>query len=469
MFHSVRAQLTLWYCGVLAVILVVFSVISYVLMARQIRENTDASLADTASELTAAFRGDAAEGSTRDVLLDFRYSDREILVLSPSGEVVARSRTRTLPPEAMAALHSMMKQHHNGFFTLPGGEESDGLRAFASPITVLGKPYAVIVIRSLHEETDRLEEAAQALFLGIPVALLIASVGGYLLAKKSLAPVLDMSRKAQQIGADTLNERIAVRNEKDELGILAGTLNGLLSRLQDSFESQRRFMADASHELRTPISIMQGEADVTLSRPHRSEEEYRGSLEIIQKASKKLTRVVQNLFLLARSDAGHYPIDSSRFYLDEVVEACVKSVRTIAASRKIDIELEPATEMMMTGDEDLIHRMVLNLLDNALKYSEAGGRVSVRLEKRGELNVITISDTGPGIPGDEQHRIFDRFYRVDRARGAAGGYGGAGLGLPIARWIAEVHGGGVTLLRSDLDGSAFAITLPSSESVQGFH
>ena len=466
MFHSVRAQLTLWYCGVLAVILIAFSGISYVLIASQIRESTDESLADTSHEFTAAFSDKAAEESARDVFLDFRYSDREILVLSPAGEVIARSRTRALPSETMSTLRTMARLR--GFFTIPGGEDEDGLRAFATPLTVLGKPYSVIVIRSLHEQTDRLENAARALFLGIPVALLIASVGGYLLARKSLAPVLEMSRKAQQIGADTLSERIVVRNEKDELGILANTLNSLLSRLQDAFDSQRRFMADASHELRTPLSIMQGEADVTLARPHRTEDEYRSSLDIIQQASKRLTRIVQNLFLLARSDAGSYPIDRSRFYLDEVVDSCLTSLRTIASSRDIEISFDKRTEVVMTGDEDLVHRMVLNLVENALKYSTAGGRVSVRLETKGSSNEITVSDTGPGIPPEDQDRIFDRFYRLDRARGAqrAAGYGGAGagLGLPIARWIAEIHSGSVRLASSGAEGSTFIVALPVSYS-----
>jgi len=334
MFHSVRARLTLWYCGLLAVILVAFSSISYVLLARQIRATTDSSLSETASEFSAAFREEGPEESSREVLLDFRYSDREILVFSPDGTVVASSRTRTLPESARSELRRFVAAHRTGYITIAGGEENEGFRAFAMALTVLGKPYTVVVTRSLHEQADRLESAAHAIFWAIPLALVIASASGYLLARKSLAPVLEMSQKAREISAQTLSERISVRNERDELGVLATTLNGLLSRLENSFDSQRRFMADASHELRTPLSIMQGEAEVTLSRPQRTEEEYRASLEIIRKASRKLTRVVQNLFLLARSDAGHYPVKSSRFYLDELVADCVTSVRTASWLRQ---------------------------------------------------------------------------------------------------------------------------------------
>lgn len=467
MFHSVRARLTLWYCGVLAVILMAFSGISYALIARQVTESTDEALSDTSLEFAAAFRDEVSEGNSRDVFLDFHYADREILVLSPAGEVLARSRMRTLPAETLSMLASLARRR--GFFTIPGGEDDDGLRALSTPLTIQGKPYSVIVVRSLHEQTDRLENAFRALFLGIPVALLVASVGGYVLARKSLAPVLEMSRKAEQIGADTLSERIVVRNEKDELGILAHTLNGLLSRLQEAFDSQRRFMADASHELRTPLSIMQGEADVTLSRPHRTEEEYRSSLDITQRASQRLTRIVQNLFLLARSDAGCYPMNRSRFYLDEVVDSCLTSLRTIASSRNIEITFNQRIEVVMSGDEDLIHRMVLNLVENALKFSAAGGLVSVGLETDGSTNTLSISDRGRGISAEEQDRIFDRFYRVDRARGTpwAGGYGGAGLGLPIARWIAEMHSGTVRLAHSGAEGSTFVVALPVSPWPEG--
>jgi two-component system OmpR family sensor kinase len=464
MFHSVRARLTLLYCGLLAVILVAFSAISYVLLARQIRSTTDASLAETTGEFTAAFRDEGPPSSSREVLLDFRYSDREILVLSSNGAVVASSRTQTLPASARNQLRSLVAAHRTGFLTIPGGEDNDGFRALATPIQVLGKPYTVVVSQPLHQQTDRLEDAARATFWGIPLALVIASASGYLLARKSLAPVLEMSHKARDISAQTLSDRISVRNERDELGVLGMTLNGLLSRLEKSFESQQRFMADASHELRTPLSIMQGEAEVSLSRPHRSEQEYRASLEIIRKASRKLSRIVQNLFLLARGDAGPYPIRSSRFYLDELVADCVTSVRMLAAARNLEVIYEMPPEMLMVGDEDLLHRMVLNLLDNAIKYTPSGGRIEIQLCHDGDSFRLSVGNSGTPIPVEEQQRIFDRFHRLDRTRRRTGDEdygGGAGLGLPIARWIAEVHGGTLSV-SSDESGNRFTATLPAT-------
>ena len=456
MFHSVRARLTLWYTAILALVLIIFSAVSYVLLAREIRAETDASLADTAHEFAAAF--DPADHSRgRDVLLDFRYSDREILVLSPRGDLVMASKSR-IGPDERQRIEAFVRAGGKGLRTIPGGEEGDGVRIIVTPINVVGTHYTVVVARALSEQADRLESAAHAVFFGIPLALLVAAAGGYLLARKSLAPVTTMSMKARQIGAETLDERIEIGNERDELGFLAATLNGLLERLQRAFESQRRFMADASHELRTPIAIIQGEADVALARHDRSAGDYRESIEVMQRAARKLTRIVQNLFLLARGDAGRYPITMSRFYLGEVVGDCVRGMRSVARPRGVEISCAAPEDMVIVADEELIHRLVLNLVENAVKFTPDGGRVHVAVEAGDGVCTIRVTDTGVGIPPDDQTRIFERFFRGDRTRPQNGG--GAGLGLPIARWIAEVHGGELRLEHSGGEGSVFVAVLP---------
>lgn len=456
MLHSVRARLTLWYTAILALVLVIFGAVSYVLLAREIRAETDASLADTAHEFAAAF--DPAEHTQgRDALLDFRYSDREILVLSPRAEVVMASKSK-ISTDERKRIEAFVRGGGRGFYSIPGGEEGDGIRIIATPIDVVGTHYTVVVARALSEQADRLESAAHAVFFGIPVALLVAAAGGYLLARKSLAPVTVMSMKARQIGAETLDERIETGNERDELGFLAVTLNGLLERLQGSFESQRRFMADASHELRTPIAIIQGEADVALGRD-RSAADYRESIEVMQRAARKLTRIVQNLFLLARGDAGRYPVSMSRFYLGEIVADCVRGMRSVAQSRGVTLTCSSAEDMVIVADEELIHRLVLNLVENAVKFTPEGGKVHVSLASEGGRYAIRVADTGPGIPPAEQERIFERFYRGDRIRPTNAG--GAGLGLPIARWIAEVHGGELKLDHSGPEGSEFVALLPA--------
>lgn len=466
MFHSVRARLTLWYTGILAVVLVAFSVISYALLAREIHAATDALLASTAHEFTAAFGADPSWPDSREnALLDFRYSDRTIEVFGVDGRLIASSRS-SLSRAERDAIVKIVRRGLNGYATISGGADDEGIRLLANPVDVLGIRHVVVVAHDLHDEAERLESAKRALFLGIPLALLLAAAGGYVMARKSLASVTTMSAKARQIGAETLTERINVENERDELGYLATTLNELLERLQRAFESQRSFMADASHELRTPLAIIQGEADVSLSRAERSANEYRESISIIQTAARKLTRIVESLFLLARTDAGRYPITRTRFYLDELISDAVRGLRSVAATRRVELLCECQPDLMITADEALIHRMVLNLIDNALKFTPPGGRVNVSATSSGDTYVVRVSDTGIGITQADSERIFERFYRGERTRSArtpAIVSTGAGLGLPIARWIAEVHGGRLVLERSDETGTTFMITLPRGD------
>jgi two-component system OmpR family sensor kinase len=379
------------------------------------------------------------------------------MVLSPAGQLMVTSKSMIGAAERQR-IEAFVRAGGKGLRTIPGGEEGDGIRIIVTPITVVGTHYTVVVARGLSEQADRLESAAHAVFFGIPLALLVAAAGGYLLARKSLAPVTTMSMKARQIGAETLDERIEIGNERDELGFLAATLNGLLERLQRAFESQRRFMADASHELRTPIAIIQGEADVALARHDRSADDYRESIEVMQRAARKLTRIVQNLFLLARGDAGRYPITMSRFYLGEVVGDCVRGMQSVARPRGVEISCAAPEDLVIVADEELIHRLVLNLVENAVKFTPDKGRVHVAVEAGDGVCTIRVTDTGVGISPDDQTRIFERFFRGDRTRPHNGG--GAGLGLPIARWIAEVHGGELTLEHSGEEGSVFVAVLP---------
>jgi heavy metal sensor kinase len=456
MFHSVRARLTLWYTAILALVLIIFSAVSYVLLAREIRADTDASLADTAHQLAATWNP-AEHSRGRGMLLDFRYNDREIMVFSPTGQIVASSKA-TIGAVERGRIAALVRAGERGFHTIAGGDENDGVRIVAVPVNVAGRQYTGVVARDLDEQADRLESAAHAVFVGTPLALIVAAAGGYLLARKSFAAVTRMSMKARQIGAESLDERIDVGDQRDELGLLATTLNGLLERLQHAFASQRRFMADASHELRTPIAIIQGEADVALARSDRPADDYRESIAVMQRAARKLTRIVQNLFLLARGDEGGYPISMSRFYLGEVAGDCVRGLRSVAQARGIEMTCSAEEDIVIVADEELIHRLILNLVENAVKFTPDGGRVQVAVEASGGLCSIRVTDSGAGIPLEDQAHIFERFFRVDRARSVSAG--GAGLGLPIARWIAEVHGGEVRLERSDATGSVFVAELP---------
>jgi two-component system OmpR family sensor kinase len=456
MFHSVRARLTLWYTAILALVLAVFCAISYLLLSSAIHSATDASLAETAREWSPSFAPPRVERSTRPA---HGFADRAVLLFAADGRLLESSPSRLTPAEH-GRIRAAVLAGLDGFATIAGGDEGDGIRLLAFAVRAAGRRDVVVIAQDLDPQADRLEAAVRAIALGIPLALLIAAGGGYLLARKSLAPVTAMSMEAREIGATTLDKRIEVRNERDELGFLAVTLNDLLGRLQRSFDSQRTFMADASHELRTPVAIIQGEADVALSRS-RSANDYRESIEIMQKAARKLARVVDDLFLLARGDAGSYPVIRSRFYLEELVLGCLRSMKSLAEAKRIEVCCEAPYETILFADEELIQRMLMTLLDNAIKFTPEVGWVVVRVALEDATCVIRVSDSGPGIRPEDAPRLFERFFRAERARGAQWGRGsGAGLGLAIGRWIAEAHGGTLTLEPSPR-GATFAARLPT--------
>jgi signal transduction histidine kinase len=275
-----------------------------------------------------------------------------------------------------------------------------------------------------------------------------------------------MSERARLIGAKSLDQKLPVANPRDELGQLTVTFNELLARLDAAFTQQRQFMADASHELRTPLSVIRTTTGVTLDQPHHDESEYRDAVSMIDEQARRLTRIVEDMFTLARADAGRYPLRKSKFYLDELIEEAVRAASVLASGKRVTINVVNSSEALFYGDEDLLRQMILNLLDNAVKYAPEGSAVSLSLTRQRGYYLIEVSDAGPGIPAEAQSHIFERFYRVDKARsrskGAVGG--GGGLGLAIARWIAESHEGSLRLARSDKSGSAFVASLPIPES-----
>jgi signal transduction histidine kinase len=297
--------------------------------------------------------------------------------------------------------------------------------------------------------------------VAIPTALALAMIAGWLLAQRSLAPMVMMRQHAARISASTLAERLPVPNPNDEVGQLASVINALLSRLEQSFTRQREFMADASHELRTPVTIVQHEASFALSRAGRPAAEYEESLSIVRDAGRRMRLIVDDLFLLAAADAGETPVRRALLYLDDVIRGCAREARSLAHQRGAKLELALLGDAPFWGDEALLHRLVLNLLDNAIKYSPAGALVSVRLVRQASGYLIEVEDRGAGIPSDVQPHVFERFVRADSARSPDATHSsGAGLGLSIARWIAEAHSGELRLARSSTAGTVFALTLP---------
>jgi two-component system OmpR family sensor kinase len=477
---SVRVRLTLWYTGVLALVLVLVAIVTYLFYARDIYKRIDSGLVELSSAFTTTFRAELADqtdpdpvkGAAREAMIEHRFRDTVFALLDPDGKVLVNSLE--LPAVGLTKEKFDDELFHTDSFrsvvsnsraavslvkTVRGGK--NGLRAYACPLNVANRDYTLVVMQSLHPQKELLDDIRNTFLWIIPLALLLASVGGYFLARKSLSPVVAMATQARGMGAQNLRDRLAVPNRRDEMGQLALSFNQLLERLEETFERQRRFISDASHELRTPVAILRGESEVTLSRPERSSEEYRESLAILRDESLRLTHIIEDLFTLTRADAGQYPLSLREIYLDELAGEVLHQTRSLVVPKQIALTSSIEPDLPFRGDEALLRRLLLNLLENAIKYTPEGGSIHFRCAREGNQYVVSITDSGAGIPPELHASIFERFFRVDKARSRADNdTGGAGLGLSIARWIAEAHHGQLNLIRSDATGSTFTATFP---------
>lgn len=473
---SLRSRLTLWYTAFLAVPLIAFAVVVYFIFAQALSARTDRFIGDALSafsrELAAERRaaGDVAEamGTTVD---EVRFRDLHIAILDSGRRVVASTAVvgDSIPDgrPSPRAIGEVVDALHARELSTPIGVDvptSEGVyRVLARPLAIRGQAFTLTGTYSLSNVEEMLERIRRVFVIVIPLLILCAATGGYFLAERSLAPVSAMTARAAAISATNLHERLPIGGG-DELVGLARVVNDLLERLEVAFEQQRRFMADASHELRTPTAILRTEADVTLSRDHRTEDEYRDSMTVIQDAARRLTRIVEDLFLLARADSGNLVARHEPLYLDEIVDDTVRGVRQVAERRDVRISIRQTIEAPLDGDADLLGRLLLNLLDNAIKHSPEGGTVDVGMSRVDGRYEIAVIDAGAGIPAEARDRVFERFFRVDAARSRGDGtpIGGAGLGLAIARRIAELHGGGLDLIDSRPGRTEFRLTLPTA-------
>ncbi len=297
----------------------------------------------------------------------------------------------------------------------------------------------------------------------LPLLVLLASLLGYWLSGWSLAPVKRIIETAESIGAQNLSRRLEVPKARDELRRLTQTLNAMLHRIETSFNKITQFTADASHDLRTPVAVMRTTAEIALRRP-RTIAEYRNALSKILATSVETSELLENLLTLARADAGALGMDMHRVDLGAHVRKAQERAALLSAEKNVDVTLKaPANPVWVTADAIAIDRLLLILLDNAVKYTPAGGRCEIALSQDQSEARITVRDSGIGIAQDDLKSIFDRFYRADRARSK--NTGGAGLGLAIARWITELHGGMIAVESTPGAGSVFRVSLPAGQAV----
>ena len=303
---------------------------------------------------------------------------------------------------------------------------------------------------------QQLDEILVVLVLGLPLIVALAGVGGYVLARRALAPIEHLGTEARRITAERLHERLSVPNQRDEIGRLAAVINDTLARLESSFEQLRRFTADASHELRTPLSVIRGIGEMHL-RETLTPAEYKDAMGSMLEEVDRMTRLVDTLLRVSRADAGTVRLSRDAVDLGQLARDVVASLGILAEEREQRIDVDATADVHVFADRLVLSDALTNVIDNAIKYSPRAAAISVRIERNGDDAIVAVIDQGSGIPSEHRERIFDRFYRVDEGRSRE--MGGSGLGLAIARWAVEINGGRISV-DSTSDGSEFRIVLP---------
>jgi len=461
MINSFRVRLTAWYLAFFSLLFVLFSLFLYGVLSNALRDRLDESLRseiDTAAgmfddeleevkgDVTAAASETASGMRVRDTLVAV-VADGLLLAASDPSRLRETGSIAGLvaqPPEA----GQVVELPHYG---------PSGARAVVRRVPAGGREVLVIALAPLDPIVAELLVVRRVIFIALPLLLGIAGLGGYLLTTRGLAPLGWMANQAREISGASLHRRLEIGGAADELIVLSASFNELLARLDQSFETMRRFVADASHELRTPLSVIRGEADVALAQD-RSAASYRESLAIVLDESRRLSRLVDDLLNLARADSGHVKLQVQDFYFNDLLAECCRSAQAMAGARRIELECRCAGDAPFRGDEELLRRLVMNLLDNAIRYTPPDGTITATLEVELSEVRIGIADNGIGIAPEAAPHVFERFYRADEARSRQDG--GFGLGLSIVKWVAEAHHGAVKLASQPGAGSAFTVTLP---------
>ena len=514
MIRSLRWRLQAWHAVVLTAVLMIFGVIVYHLLWQTRLHEIDAGLDRTAEVLTSRLRrlssmpqwrgwrppmelptgpasdevADPIEDSNRSISLDATPSAEPesrpwpIPVLGPPQEPVPQPARLRLLPEEFSHLFEgedsswyYVVWRRDGKILAKSEIASDvEFEDFFEEDSML--PVRITRFREGQREVVHVTSFGTHVLVGKSIAWDVASqhasawllaacgwailalgvIGGGWLSGRTIRPIATMSKIAKNISAENLSQRIDVRETDSELGQLAHVLNQTFDRLESAFEQQARFTADASHELRTPLSVIMSQIELTLSKP-RSNAEYLAALETCQRASRRMRQLIDSLLLLARFDSGQPDLNCGPLDMSEVATESVELLRPLADERQIKLGSD-MTPVPFVGDRERLGQVLMNLLSNAIRYNQEGGRVDVRVERINGDVVVSVSDTGIGIPASDLPHIFERFFRVDRTRSRADG--GSGLGLAICQSVVEAHGGQISARSEPQCGTTLEVRLP---------
>jgi heavy metal sensor kinase len=452
---SIRTRLTTWYAAAMFVMLATYATATYAAVRHEFIEQIDDQLGD---DFEAAEQGVAVppDGGER-----FRDPDqppdenerrlRSLEIWSADGEIIFRS------PGAPTLPVTLPDPPPRGGTYASLTADGQPWRTLTAPALLDGRAVTIRVSRSEARVREQVREVLVVLVLGLPLVVGLAGIGGYVLARRALAPIDRLASEARRITADRLHERLTVANERDEIGRLAIVINDAFGRLESSFDQLRRFTANASHELRTPLAVIRGIGEVGGGET-RTPEEYKDAIGSMLEEVDRLASLVDTLLRLSHADAGRVPLARKAVDLGDLVRDVGASLALLADERRQEIQLRTASRVLVIADRLLLREAITNVLDNAIKYAPEQSRVDIEVSAAAEEAIITIADQGPGIPPEHRARIFDRFFSVDQDRSRD--RGGSGLGLAISKWAVEVNGGHISVSPGSSGGSVFRIVLP---------
>ncbi len=465
--RTFRGRLTLGYSAVLTLILATFGACLYFIVQAQLFRHHDEELMETAEAIQAVIgQHEDCEHLTAEQVAQLNQHSKLVLFHSVGGNPAVFYRSPDL--ESLKATRELAAQprfleERSAFRTYV--EKADYLRVYTRPYRSHAGRQGMIRVMERMGDVDRpLLNLRIALLLLAPIAIAASAAVSYWLARRALAPVVEVTELAREIESTQLSRRLPNRPVPDEIGRLIETFNQMISRLETSFEAMKRFTADASHELRSPLATMQSTIEVTMSRP-RDAEEYHAAMASLNEEVDRLRHIVADLLLLARADSGRVPFQLEPVRLDIVAAEVLESFSDRANGLGVHLEMKPSPPVVIPGDERWLRQLLFNLVENAVRYSIRGNTeaaasgVDVTTSADNQRAMLTVDDDGPGIPENDLERVFERFYRIDAARTRSAD-GGAGLGLAICAWIVREHGGTIRASSSPEGGTRMLVTLP---------
>jgi two-component system OmpR family sensor kinase len=463
-FTSIRSKLTAWYVLLLGIILVLFSILLFFFLSKRLNESVDSSL--TLSARIVARSTQISNSRTPFPGLDLFFDqfmgfgrDKSYKIYDGSGNIGSLSKNfdgSQFPLSEIAYSAALKGGTSYETFII---SDNHPIRVITMPVIRNGKLANLVQVgTSKKVVVDTLKNLAIILWTAVPSVLLLTALIGRFIARRALKPVAKITQTAKDIGSGAnLSQRIPVPEVKDEIGELALTFNSMMDRLESSFSQMRQFSSDASHELRTPLTVLKGQSELTLGKerkPKEYQEVISSNLEEIQYMSK----VLEDLFMLSKSDENQIALDYESVDLKLLIEEICRHAQIIASEKNIKIITAYIERIQVYGDPVRLRQMIWNVIINGIKYTQPDGEVTVSLQEKKDIALITIQDNGIGISNSDLPLIFNRFYRVDKARSRE--EGGTGLGLSICKFIVDAHKGSIDIESTLGEGTKFKIKLP---------